>query len=121
MPEKKLKRKAQIKWAGIIAGTGAVVTGTVIPLVEVIRKDEKEMHKDENVINDLNSKIIDQATNTHNLIDDIRKKLSDINKDVGITHGKVASIESAINLIMRVYVESQGNQKQDTHDNWIVT
>lgn len=120
MPEaKRLKRKAQIKWAGIIAGVGAVVTGTVVPLVEVIKTDEKELYKDESIINDLNSKIMIQATNTHNLIDDIRKKIADIYKDVGTVHGKMTSVENAINLIMRVYVSAQRDNAQHK-DEWIV-
>ena len=84
-----------------------MVTGTVVPLVNVIKTDEKELHQDESIINDLNTKIMTQATNTHHLIDDIRKKIADIYKDVGIVHGKMTAVEDAINLIMRVYVSAQ--------------
>lgn len=102
-------RKSKIKWASIITGAGAIIGGASTLIIE-LKNDEKELHKDEIIINDINAKILDLTKHSHNLVDDIKKTLSNIYKDVGNLSGKVSALESALNMIMRKYINEANDE-----------
>lgn len=92
-----MANKKKLKWAGGIGGVVSIIT----PLAAMLIKEEKEIHKDESIINDLNTKIINQANHTHQITDDVRKTLTLIYRDLGEVKGKVSGLENAMNLLMR--------------------
>lgn len=102
-------KKSKIKWASIITGTGAIIGGATTLIVE-LKGDEKEIHKDEMIINDINKKVLDLTRHSHSLVDDIKKTLSSIYKDVGHVNGKVSALESALNIIMRKYINEASDE-----------
>lgn len=95
------KRKQRIKWAAIATGIGAIVTGSVVPIINAIKSEE--------------SQIVQLKNDIHRWIDRLYEDISEVQDQDSLSHKQIQELKLEIEKLkaaLQVLHANDGNEKQ---------